>query len=39
MVVERGDSGGKTVAPKVHAILASIFGERNGAAAQSGEAR
>ena len=39
MVVERGDSGGKTVAPKVHAILASIFGERNGATTQSGEAR
>ena len=28
MVVERGDSGGKTVAPRVHAILASIFGEK-----------
>ena len=28
MVVERGDSGGKTVAPRVHAILASLFGEK-----------
>ena len=28
MVVERGVSGGKTVAPRVHAILAGIFGER-----------
>ena len=27
MVVEKGVSGGKTVAPRVHAILASIFGE------------
>ena len=27
MVVERGESGGKTVAPRVHAILASVFGE------------
>ncbi len=27
MVVERGDSGGKTVAPRVHAILAAVFGE------------
>lgn len=27
MVVERGASGGKTVAPRVHAVLASIFGE------------
>ena len=27
MVVERGVSGGKTVAPRVHAILASVFGE------------
>ena len=29
MVVERGDSGGKTVAPRVHAILASLFGEED----------
>lgn len=27
MVVERGESGGKTVAPRVHAVLASVFGE------------
>ncbi len=27
MIVERGESGGKTVAPKVHSVLASIFGE------------
>ena len=29
MVVERGDSGGKTVAPRVHALLASLFGEKD----------
>ena len=28
MLVEHGASGGKTVAPRVHAILASIFGEQ-----------
>ena len=28
MVVEKGVSGGKTVAPRVHAILASMFGEK-----------
>ncbi len=27
MVVERGESGGKTVAPRVHNVLAGIFGE------------
>ena len=27
MVVERGESGGSTVAPRIHAVLASIFGE------------
>ena len=27
MIVERGESGGKTVAPRVHNVLASIFGE------------
>lgn len=27
MVVERGESGGKTVAPRVHAVLAAVFGE------------
>ena len=30
LVVERGDSGGKTAAPRVHNILASIFGKREG---------
>lgn len=29
MVVERGVSGSKTVAPRVHALLASIFGEKD----------
>lgn len=28
MVVEDGESGGKTTAPRVHALLSSIFGER-----------
>lgn len=27
MIVERGESGGSTVAPRVHNVLASIFGE------------
>jgi penicillin-binding protein 2 len=27
MIVERGDSGGKTVAPRIHNIFASVFGE------------
>ncbi len=27
MIVERGESGGKTVAPRVHNVLAAIFGE------------
>lgn len=27
MLVERGESGGKTVAPRVHNVLAGIFGE------------
>lgn len=27
MIVERGESGGSTVAPRVHAVLARIFGE------------
>ncbi len=27
MIVERGESGGKTVAPRVHNVLAEIFGE------------
>ena len=30
LVVERGESGGKTAAPRVHNILASIFGEKEG---------
>ena len=34
MVVERGESGGSTVAPRVHAVLAHIFGEREVAAAR-----
>ena len=40
MIVERGESGGKTVAPRVHNVLAGIFGEsliQSGrAAAQTG---
>ena len=27
MIVERGESGGSTVAPRVHAVLAHMFGE------------
>lgn len=27
IIVERGESGGKTVAPKIHSVLAQIFGE------------
>jgi cell division protein FtsI/penicillin-binding protein 2 len=30
LVVEHGESGGKTAAPRVHNILASIFGEKEG---------
>ena len=30
MVVERGESGGKTVAPRVNAILAKLFGRTEG---------
>lgn len=30
MVVERGESGGKTVAPRVNAVLAKIFGHKEG---------
>ncbi|MBR4937538.1 MAG: hypothetical protein IKZ22_01535, partial [Kiritimatiellae bacterium] len=30
LVVENGDSGGKTAAPRAHNILASIFGEKEG---------
>ena len=29
LVVEDGESGGKTAAPRVHAVLAAIFGEGN----------
>ena len=39
MIIERGESGGKTVAPHVHNVLAGIFGEtviQSGRAAQSG---
>jgi penicillin-binding protein 2 len=28
LVVEDGESGGKTAAPRVHNILASVFGEK-----------
>jgi len=34
MIVERGESGGSTVAPRVHAILAHLFGETEIAAAR-----
>ena len=34
MIVERGESGGSTVAPRVHAVLAHIFGETEVAAAR-----
>ncbi len=34
MVVERGESGGKTVAPRVNRVLASIFGETEMTTAQ-----
>ena len=30
MVVERGESGGKTVAPRVNAVFAKIFGRKEG---------
>ena len=32
MIVERGESGGSTVAPRVHAVLAHLFGETEVAA-------
>ena len=34
MVVERGESGGKTVAPRINAVLAKIFGSTEGGSAQ-----
>ena len=34
MIVERGESGGSTVAPRVHAVLAHMFGETEVAAAR-----
>ena len=34
MVVERGESGGSTVAPRIHAVFAHIFGETEVAAAR-----
>ena len=34
MIVERGESGGSTVAPRVHAVLAHMFGETEIAAAR-----
>ena len=30
MVVERGESGGKTVAPRVNAVFSKIFGRNDG---------
>ena len=33
MIVERGESGGKTVAPRVNAVFAKIFGRKDGEAA------
>ena len=39
MIIERGESGGKTVAPHVHNVLAGIFGEtviQSGRAAMPG---
>lgn len=39
MIVERGESGGSTVAPRVHAVLAHMFGETEiSAARQRGNA-
>lgn len=39
MLVERGESGGSTVAPRVHAVLAHVFGEEETtASASSGSA-
>jgi hypothetical protein len=37
MIVERGDSGGKTVAPKIHNIFASVFGEDEYRVVRGGE--
>ena len=34
MIVERGESGGSTVAPRVHAVFAHMFGETEVAAAR-----
>ena len=34
MIVERGESGGSTVAPRVHAVFAKMFGETEVAAAR-----
>ena len=34
MIVERGESGGKTVGPRVNAVLAKIFGRRKGGVPQ-----
>lgn len=36
MIIERGESGGKTVAPRVHNVLAAVFGETE---IQSGNGR
>lgn len=34
MIVERGESGGKTVGPRVNAVLAKIFGRKEGGLSQ-----
>ena len=34
MIVERGESGGKTVAPRVNAVFAKIFGRKEGEGVQ-----
>ena len=36
IIVERGESGGSTVAPRVHSVLASIFGETETTSARGG---
>lgn len=36
IIVERGESGGSTVAPRIHSVLASIFGETETTTARGG---
>ena len=36
IIVERGESGGSTVAPRVHSVLASLFGETETTSARGG---